>query len=458
MKMGDLNDKSAGYTGLFIFLVLIFISFKPTVSFGQEMGFIPIEIKSRTIRVAVPDFRPNGDISSGDVAIKNLTGFMREMVLISGMFELVPPEAYPTPVIDSKKENYSAWKLINTDYLIRGDVARLTGGRYQVEFRCFSVSQGKMVLGKRYTGESELFNRMTMKFMDELLNWLSPSKGMGALDSKIAYASDVTGRNEIRIMDTDGSHNEPLTTNRTLNLSPAWSPDGRYLVYTGYKNRNPDLYIWDKIKGKEMRFFSQAGLNQSAEFSPDGRNIAFSREGKDGNIDIYIIGTNGKNLRRVTNSRANEVSPSWSPDGNFVAFLSDRTGTPQVYMLNINKGPEKSGNSSIRLSREGSYNSSPAWSPDGRWIAYTGRMGGQFDLFLIDMKANGSPVRRLTATVCNEENPSWSPDSRFLVYDSNKYGNYDIYIMSIYGGTPKRITRGPAKERMPAWSPREQQR
>jgi len=433
-------------------VLLALIIFVPEAWGQDEYEFIPIIKKSTRTRVAVPDFHPARQLPANDPASPKLTRALRDTVDMTGLLELIPPDSYPGAGLPGEKENLAAWKLINADLLIRGDVARVGEKRYQVEFRCYDLKQDRMVLGKRYTGGSELFNRMVLKYMDELLYWLTGRKS--ALDSRIAYVSDQTGRNEIRMMDTDGGNSQAVTGNKTLNLSPAWSPDGRYLLYVGYRDRNPDLYIRDVESTKDTKFYSASGLNIAGEFSPDGRWIAFCREDRDANVDVYVISREGRDLRRITTSAAIDVSPTWSPDGKLMAFVSDRVGTPQIYLLDLTRGAEGPNNPAVRLTYEGSYNSSPAWSPDGRYIAYTGRVGGQFDLFLIEMGGQGRPVKRLTATVANEEDPAWSPDGRFLAYDSTESGNYDIYIRSIYGGTPRRITSLAAKERMPAWSPK----
>jgi TolB protein len=416
---------------------------------AQDYNFITIQGgKYSPPRVAVPAMTAGAaGAATASTAAVNLTQLMREGVGMSGILELIPPDAYPAAGADA--DNGATWKLINTDYIIHGSVESVDGRRYQVEFRCYSVRDDSMILGKRYTGEKELFGRMVFRFLDELIEKITGQRG--CLEGRIAYVSDATGRNEIRVMDLDGGNDQAITSNRTLNLSPSWSPDGSKIVYTDYRDYNPNLYIADVGKNINYRVFGDKGLNASPEFSPDGGSIVFSHEDPDGNINIYLMSPDGKNPRRVTSSSGSDVSPTFAPDGKRIAFVSDRTGSPQIYVLNIAAGPESAGNPASLLTTSGEYNTSPEWSPDGNYIAFNQRAGGQFDLFLIDMTTHA--IKQLTATGANEEDPSWSPDSRFIVFDSNRGGNYDIYIMSIYGGTPKRITTKGAKERMPAWQP-----
>ena len=405
--------------------------------------------------VAVPDFEFMNEAPEGDDIDRFLTHKMRNTINFTGLFEVKNPAEYPAPLYDRGKPELDPWQDLGVQFLVRGVVADLGDGRYQIEIRCYDVNQERMVIGKRYTGEKDLLNRMVLRFVDEMIGWLHPNKGKGALDSRIAYVNDKSGRNEIHVMDTDGSHDRAVTANRTLNLLPSWSPHSRYIIYTGYQARNPDLYLANLDKGKEYKLYGERGLNMAGEFSPDGSMVAFSRENSAGNMDIYIIGTDGRGLKRVTSAPSIEISPTWSPDGKLLAFVSDRSGSPQVYILDLTKGAESTRNQAVRLTRQGSYNTSPAWSPDGKYIAYSGRVGGQFDLFLIIMSGgSASHVRRITRTNADEENPAWSTDSRFMIFNSNKYGNYDIFITSIYSGSPKRITTGRANEKMPSWSSR----
>ncbi len=421
----------------------------------EQRDYIIIQPKQWSSKVAVPEFGALNERAEKGQAREFLTTKMRSTIDFTGLFEVIDPDKYPVPLYKQGKLDFEPWQSLGAQFLLRGEVAGLGDGRFQIEIRFYDVNQEKMVLGKKYTGEKDLLNRMVLRFVDEMIGWLHPNKGKGNLDARIAYVNDGSGRNEIHVMDTDGSHNRAVTANHTLNLAPAWSPQGRYIIYTGYQDRNPDLYLANLDKGREWKLYGKRGLNLAGSFSPDGSMVAFARENSAGNIDIYIIGTDGTGLKRVTSSSSIEISPTWSPDGKLLAFVSDRTGSPQIYILDLTKGAESNRNRAVRISRQGSYNSSPAWSPDGRYIAYSGRVGGQFDLFLISM-SGGAPshVRRITRTNADEENPAWSPDSRFMIFNSNKYGNYDIFITSIYMGSPQRITTGRANEKMPAWSDR----
>jgi len=351
----------------------------------------------------------------------------------------------------SGEEDYSAWTTSGADALIRGILTRTPEGRVQLELKLYDLSKREMALGKRYTGSEEALRQMVHRFADEVILWLTGKRG--SFESRIAFVSDKTRRKEIYVMDSDGGNLRQITSNRTLNLSPEWWPNSDRLLYTSYKARNPDLYVLDIFTNKEWRLSNRPGLNVGAAFRLDGQKIALVLTLQPGNSDIYLLNPDGSGLTQVTSSWAIDVSPAWSPDGKYLALVSDRSGNPQLYMLDLSRGAESQSNPPVRITWQGDYNSSPAWSPDGRYLAFAGRKNGQFDLFVLDLdQGEYGTVRPLTNTTYNEEDPAWSPDGRFIAFSSNRTGNYDIYAISVYGGTARQLTDWPSNETAPAWS------
>jgi TolB protein len=162
-----------------------------------------------------------------------------------------------------------------------------------------------------------------------------------------------------------------------------------------------------------------------------------------GDGDIFISNLDGSNRRNITNNPADDVSPSWSPSGNQIAYAS---GTPlQIYIRDVD------GSNVRRIIKEGGEADSPAWSPDGRWLAFhwKPRRGVHFDIFVADV-ASGS-IRQLTSNSRSNESPSWSPDSRHLVFQSNRSGSWQIYTMRLDATEPRMITSH-GDNTSPAWS------
>ncbi|MEO0070402.1 MAG: Tol-Pal system beta propeller repeat protein TolB, partial [candidate division WOR-3 bacterium] len=148
--------------------------------------------------------------------------------------------------------------------------------------------------------------------------------------------------------------------------------------------------------------------------------------------------------RRLTNSRGIDVSPTWSPNGRQLAFVSDRTGSPQIYIINID------GTDLRRLTFSGSYNTSPAWSPKGDLIAFVQRQPDGTNQICIT-NVLGDTYMRLTSQGNNEE-PCWSPDGLHIAFASNRTGNWEIWTMDWNGANQRRITATNGAT-SPTWSP-----
>lgn len=444
------------FSRILIILVSAFLSGTPLPARAQseEMPdeFIIVSKAPSQVPVAIPDFLPKySDPSARELSVK-LAQVLREDLDASGLFQVIPQENYLQSFpFDDGKEDFQAWTMIGAEACARGLFDRKGEDFFQIELRFYDVAARRLVLGKRYTGSIKSLRRMIHRFADEILDWLTGERG--SFETSIAFVSNRSGRKEIYIMDSDGEDLNPLTSNRTLNLSPEWL-DTRSVFYTSYKNVYPQLYLKQVAEGRDIQVTRKTRFNLGAAVSPNGKKIALAMKNKGGNIDIYLMNPNGTDLRRVTTSEAIDLSPAWSPDSRFMAFVSDRTGSPQIYLLNLVAGSEGPRNRSVRLTREGSYNTSPAWSPDGKRIAFSGRRDSQFDLFFINLDQDEpKTATRLTDTVWNEEDPAWSPDGRMLVYCANQRGNYDVYTRSVFAGKTRRLTDAPSYDGAPAWSP-----
>jgi TolB protein len=339
--------------------------------------------------------------------------------------------------------DFRDWSTIGAVGLVKGRFS-VQGDDVTVELRLFDVSQEKEVIGKRYSGRARDFRRIAHKFADEIIKQFTGVPGV--FNTRIAYVSTSGGRfKEIYVAHLDGSEKYQVTNNRTINLSPSWTPDGKAILYTSYKDRNPSLYLFNLYSGKDVKFSARTGLNLGGKWSPDGQFVAVSLE-RGGNTDIYLLDRNGAIARRLTDAQSIDVSPSWSPDGRQLVFVSDRSGSPQLYILDIATKKAR------RLTYSGSYNTSPAWSPNGDKIAYIGRVGGHFSIYTVGV--DGGEPTRLTRNSVDNEDPSWSPDGRFLVFSSNRAGRYHLYVMQASGENQRRLTGSGGDDTKPSWSPR----
>jgi len=422
-------------------------------AFGQEPGqeFIVISKAPKKSRVAIPSFRIDMQTARGIGLGEELAALLGKDLTGSGFFELIPRPAYLKSANLQGEEDWGAWSLLNAQGIVRGQLTELSGDQYQLTIKLLDASSQRMAIGKSYKGSRTSLRRMIHRFSDEGIEWLTGKRG--GLESRLAFVSGKSGRKEIYVSDSDGFNPVQVTASYKLNLSPAWL-NGGSLYYTGYDRINPDLYLLDIFTREKKLISSQRGLNISPAAGPGGKKLAAALESPGENLDVYVLNPDGSKPQRVTSHPASDLEPAWSPDGHYLAFVSDRSGSPQIYMIDLYQGPEKAGNRPVRLTMEGSYNSSPAWSPDGRYLAYCRRTGNQFDLYMIDFQSGDKRSQvQLTSTPYNEEDPTWSPDGRMLAYSSNKNGNYDIFVISIFSKEPAQITDWPSDETQPSWSP-----
>jgi len=366
---------------------------------------------------------------------------------LSGWFNVLDRSAYLENAqqtgITLGTFDFKDWSTIGAEGLVKGGFS-VQGDDVTVELRLFDVYQNKERIGKRYAGRVKDYRRIAHKFVDEIINQFTGVPGI--FNTRIAYVSTSGGRfKEIHVSHLDGSEKFQVTNNHTINLSPSWSPDGRSVLYSSFKDKNQTLYLFELYSGKEVKFSPRAGRYLGGKISPDGQFVAATLE-MAGNTNLYLLDRNGNVVRRLTDNPGIEVSPSWSPDGRQLVFVADRSGSPQIYILDLASGKTR------RLTYSGSYNTSPDWSPKGDKIAYTGRVGNRFAVFTIGV--DGGEPRKLTPEASDSEDPTWSPDGRFIAFSSNRAGKYQLYMMQWTGENQRRLTGSGGDDTRPTWSPR----
>jgi Tol biopolymer transport system component len=209
------------------------------------------------------------------------------------------------------------------------------------------------------------------------------------------------------------------------------------------------------------RLTNNAAYDSHPAWSPDGTQIAFVSE-RDGNREIYVleiaaIEQRSGEPRRLTDDPAADMRPAWSPDGTQIAFNSERDGNWEIYLMGSDGENER------RLTESAAWEVFPSWSPDGALLAYRYSSPKSWDGNVWIMNADGSEPRQLTDHPGNDENPSWSPDGTQIVFQSDRYAdpgttgtehyNFELLIMDADGGNIRRLTDQPGGDYWPAWGP-----
>jgi Tol biopolymer transport system component len=169
--------------------------------------------------------------------------------------------------------------------------------------------------------------------------------------------------------------------------------------------------------------------------------------GSPGDANIYLINADGSNRRRLTGAGNDQAEPDWSPDGQFVAYQSDRAGNYDVWVIDAGGGNERQLTTGDADERE------PDWSPDGGQIVYRrgGEPNGDGELWVMD--AGGQNQRQLGGQAISGRAPVWSPDGSQVAFMSERGDTWNVYLLDLSSGDVRRVSGCSAHCRFPSWSP-----
>lgn len=304
------------------------------------------------------------------------------------------------------------------EFTVIGSV-EMDGTRLVIRCEAYNTMTRERCLSKTYKGGEQEARSLAHRVADDLVFALTGQPGMAT--SKIVMAGNRTGKKELYICDADGLGLRRLTRDNAISLAPRWSPDSRQIIYTSYyRTHFPEVFLIDLESGARRCLADFPGLNASAVFAPDGRELAIILS-KDGNPDLFIMNINGDRLTRLTHTRrAAEASPSWSPDGKQIVYVSDSSGTPQLYIIGREGGEPR------RIAVGGSQNVDPDWGANG-YIVYSSLIGGQFQLYVFNPATD--EARQISRDDASYEDPAWAPDGRHIFCVRKQNYNSRIFIV-----------------------------
>lgn len=359
----------------------------------------------------------------------------------SDRFELIPlPSTMTVP--GAGPINWAPYRAMNAALAVE---LRRTAATVTV--RLWDVASGTLRQETTRTmdiagaGES----RMALhRLSDEVVRWATGSPGIAA--SRILFVSD----NRVWRVDSDGHGAAPVTAAGRTAYSPAWVPDGRRFVFTEYQEGKWVVVVQSTATNTRQVFPTTATtVNITPAISGDGRRIAFSR------IVDRTYAIHQANLadlccvERLTPGRfAENLSPTYSPDGRRIAFVTNRAGSPQVYVMSAD-GTDQELLVPYEYGLSGA-SFAPEWSPDGGALAFHRQGGGSFQVMIFDLATDR--VRQLTSEGSNED-PSWAPDGRHVVFVSTRTGRQQLHIIDLETARVRSL-RTPGVALLPAWSRR----
>ena len=412
------------------------------------------QVGTRT-RIAVADFKPGTPAPATEPLRHTFDTVLAADLANAGIFDLVSKSMVPRATPGTPAEiNLAQWSAAPSSaaFVAFGYLA-VTGNRLAVNGFLFDTNnpQFPQVLAKQYGEEAseQSAREIAHRFADEIILRLGGGLN-GIAETKIFYTHTGGGGKEIWEMDYDGANQHPVTHLGLIALSPRVSPDNTRLAFSTLGRDGNQIKMYSLLLGRLVAFPPGAGTNISPAWSPDGKSIAFSSS-RSGDPEIYTSDVSGTLARRITQFRGPDVSPTFNPrTGSQIAWISGRTGLPQLYIMDTD------GSAVTRLTDTG-YVSAPSWSPNGQFVAFgwnrkygPGAPGGQ-DIYIMEIASKR--WIQLTHGIGPCDFPSWSPDGRHLVFANSPSGrDSSTRIMTmLVDGTERRALTSAGTD-MPNWS------
>jgi TolB protein len=407
------------------------------------------------IRIAAADFKLGGADPQTPAMKAAFDATLYSDLGSAGIFDLVSKSLAPLTTPGSPQEiNLSQWSAApaNAAMVAFGSLSA-ANGRLVVYGWLFDARNtvSPQVLAKQYNEAASQDSARTIahRFADEIILRLGGGID-GIAETKIYFVSSRTGSKEIWAMDYDGQNQRQITHLGTISNSPRVSPDNSRVAFASLGRDGWEIRMYSLDLDRLVTFpaGTAGGANFTPAWSADGSKIAFSSS-RSGDPEIWVADANGGNLRKITDFRGPDVAPTWNPRSNAqLAWVSGRTGLPQIYIM------DQEGSNVQRIT-DGGYAVSPSWSPNGQLLAFSwnrkygpGDPGG-VDIHVIDIASKN--YIQLTHESGSNDYPFWAPDGRHIVFERTIGGHHDIWSMLADGTGQRQLTQS-GNNFMPNWS------
>jgi TolB protein len=295
-----------------------------------------------------------------------------------------------------------------SDYVVSGK----NEGR--VEGSLTQAGMSRPIFARAYAGGST--RAQAHAFANDIVKELRQTAPV--FQSKIAFRLTRGGSTEICVSDYDGNNPVVLTHDNAMVDSPSWLPGGHALLYTSWMNGNTEIYEHNLATGSRRIFAGYPGSSFSAEVSPNGQMVAMILS-KGGSPNLYVCNMDGTQLKQLTHTREEDSSPCWSSDSREICFAC-RSGRAMLQKISVNGGPV------VAVHAGGAYGNltAPDWSPDGSKIAFT---TGSRPFSIWVMPAAGGAADRLVTG----EDPCWAPNSRTIIFTQERNDKRVLCLLDV---------------------------
>ena len=290
---------------------------------------------------------------------------------------------------------------------------------------------------------------ITQTAEDEYEVVLSPNKKW------LVFRVGAENNSSIEVFNLDsGSEAErfPISRGSGNFYAPVWSGDSSRIAYVGdVKGQGSKVFI-SGVRDSSPAKLSDIEAVEVGDWSSDGESVVFSSNDKE-RLGIHVRNPDGVNQRQMTCGK--DYGAKWSPDSKRLAFISEREGNPDIYVMERDAEDELCPNTKdsrkdvLRLTETDESESDISWSPDSRNILFVSERDGNKEIYV--MESSGNKQIRLTFNEKADYSPVWSPDGRTIAFVSELDGDADIFTMDSSGQNQARITNNDSADTDPRW-------
>ena len=394
----------------------------------------------KKITIATPPFKGTDSASKLKTDMPDLLGKDLDM---SGFFIVAPKTVMDRELtaegVEKKDIRFENWRSLGIELICKA-VAQVQNGGLTIESYLYDSSDGTLLFAKRYRTKTDEWRRLVHRLADDIIQAATGERGI--MSSRVLFvARDKRGK-DVYVSDLDGGALKKLTEHGGITVSPAMSPDGRYLAFTSYKEGKPNLYVFDLERNREVYANREDGTKIASTWL-DKRTLVYTHTtGRNSTIFSENIETKEKKV--ILRQEGILASPNFSMDGKKMVFVSDMYGTPQIFIRDLSSGETK------RLTYAGNYNTTPVLSPKGDLIAYGCKTEGALEICV--MKSDGTEPRVLTDGGVNDS-PQFSFCGRYILYSSDNGRKAAIYLMLHNGDNKRLLTFTQSEETQPKFMP-----
>ena len=418
---------------------LLTILFSVVALFGPGLSWAVLDLELTSGSKTTVPLAINPLSGTASVTVKReLMNRVEKDLQRSGWFRLLKPDASLEQTFRERGANA----------LLGGRMTKVASGQFQLELKLnelYGASAGSnSLMHVSYQVKKSGLRALAHRISDQIFEKLTGVRGN--FSTKLAYVTVTYAAGKyvtyhLMVSDADGDSPHVLLRSYSPIMSPAWSPDGKYLAYVAFDHHRAQIYLQDLSTGKRKRILGAPGINGAPSFSPDGSHLAVVLS-KSGSPKIYDLNLLTGKVAQLTKGWSIDTEPAWSPDGQSLLFTSNRDGSPQIYQYTFSNHAVK------RLTFSGNYNARARWLPSGEGfvVMHRDRFGRGFRIAL--QRLNQSGLQSLTKPG-ELESPSIAPNGQMIVYTKGQ----SLAQVSSDGDVTRRLPSASGQVQEPAWSP-----